>query len=130
MPKENIPRFVVPEDKNHILKFIQIYVDGEPYIRWSYFSDPACQYHRNILEKSLREFGLPVNFENIRRGVAAREGERYKLSGAGLMAYNDKEEAYIMLGNSFDYEIMPNSEHLNLIAQYIPKEIKLRIGDR
>jgi hypothetical protein len=127
--EENIPNFVLPEQTG-IFKFIQIYVRNEPYLRYENKKHPNAEHtlHTNILEEALKEFGItPVFRRGWSRKMVVGFGDEYKLVGAGKM--HRKNEECILYDDSADYNVGPNSQHLEDLAQHLPQGIKLRIDD-
>lgn len=123
--EESKPHFIVPE--KILLKFIQVYIRGEPFFRQEAFEGTT---HSGLLEKTVEESGIipvitgPVDDDT---GVFA-SGEDYELVGAGTMFYNGLE---ISLYGLSPYNLGPSKKHLEelKLKGYIPKGIKFVIKE-
>lgn len=124
---EEIPRVIIPE-KDGVLKFVQLYINGEPYFR----SKLCSIYHSIILEDALREFDL--NFETRQIGginIPLKEGENYEAVGmgfGGLNKFKERRTLNILTRNSsMDYDIGFNQEHFEKIKSYFPEGLEVNL---
>jgi len=108
--------------KENFLKFVQVYINNEPYLRL------GGEYDKILLEKVLSEFDIKFETEEIEDGIIipVRKGEKYELVGAG----KSKPEGgnIILYDCRGDYSIFPDKNHLEEIQQYSP--IKLIIENK
>jgi len=110
-------------------KFIQFYYKDYPYIT----IDSEKKNHREIVAGVLRCIGIHFDFEKSRDPrvedleVPAREGENYKLVGAGYVDLS--EGGYSFSGKSIDYDLRPNQEHFDEVKKINP-EFKFNIKER
>ena len=107
------------------LKFIQLYIKGEPYL----VCEDSHNFHSVILEKTLRNFNL--KFEQIELSALLKipksKGENYELVGAGQIGgFKNKLQFY---GNSSNYGLRTNAKHLEKIKSYLPTGIEVKILD-
>ncbi len=93
-------------------KFIQLYVNNKPYLRFIRPSD--VRYHFDILANTLMdEFGMGFKSE---REIPKKKGERYEMVGAGIFEKIDDKKVRLY-GASRDYLIGPNKEHADKISE-------------
>ena len=98
-------------------KFVQIYINKEPYLRFA----KEEKFHYEILENILNEFELSYKeFE----GVISKKGSNYELVSAGKAKLS--EEEIILFGLSVDYEMRPNKKHLKELLSQVDYKIKIR----
>jgi len=104
-------------------KFVQLYVDGEPYFR---IQDDVREevYHGQILENFLKEMG--IDYEIAMRpdhcDCPACEGEGYEAVGMGVTSVDLKRKKVEILSwkLSTDYSIGVNEDHLRKLQQLEP----------
>lgn len=129
MPDKKIPHFpnwIKPDQKGD-LKFIQVYIRGEPFFE----AVGDNSYHSDALYDILDRAGLEVEWteiDRVRLPSPAREGV-YELVGAGVMV-NLHEDGFMLSGYSLDYDhLKPNQKHLDDLTRggHIPAGIKLTI---
>ncbi len=107
----------INELKEDDLKFIQVYVGGEAYLRYSEYKKGRHSYHGFILEDFLRE--IKIDFETFedKSGlgeIPLAKGEKYEIVGAGKVCYFNNEDL-TFYDSSGSYHVGPNPEHLNEI---------------
>jgi len=118
-----IPRIVIPKKKIAPVKFVQLYVNKEPYLRTGDIFDS----HASILETALMEFG--IEFEtgknNINEDIPLLRGVKYLTPGMGSAIIIDGEFDVNALKSS-DYNIGVNRKHLIKIQPYTELIFKIR----
>ncbi|MDO8528906.1 MAG: hypothetical protein Q7S06_03380 [Nanoarchaeota archaeon] len=121
-------RVVLPDEFPDDSKFIQLYINGEPFFRAK--SPPLNRrvYHSDILVAMLIEAGIKFEEGPDFAGDISpiKKGENYELIGAGIIYKNERGEL-LLLENSIAYGLTPNQKHLEDLAQHLPEGIKLRI---
>lgn len=128
---DKIPKFVLP-DKLVYGKFIQVYVNGQPFFRAEADSDDSR--HALMLSQLLFELGIQFDTFNEYEGrilkCPSKKGDGYELIGAGRIRELGGERGFMLTGDSATYYITPNQKHLDDLTNHIPKGIKLKIvGD-
>jgi len=126
---ENLQRANWPE-KSGEYKVVQLEIDGQPYLRF-----PIKEYgensHAGILMVLFRK--NDIRFQRIEgvsgATVPALKGEKYKVHGMGKAKIDAEQMHASFYGNSLDYDIGINAEHLNLIKQ-LEKDWKIESGKR
>jgi hypothetical protein len=122
MANKNISNFVAAQKE--MGKFIQVYFDNAPFIRFG--SDTQ---HRVLLEDLLKEFGIKIIRDNQYNPI--KKGDKYELVGAGFYYCPHCEKGLFKLDdNSMTYHINPNQEHLDKLKQYLPEGIRIEIDNR
>ena len=109
------------------VKFIQVYFENEPYIR---FAEDKLSYHCLILSSFVKEFDLKYQTRESEFGmgqIVSEIGENYKLVGAGTAKMIDNK--IVLFGGSSDYCLKASEEHLESFLKYTKQdfEIKARI---
>lgn len=115
MSPEKEPTVNWPE-KNGKYKVVQLYVEGELFLR---YNEPEFPRHSTTLARTLRSFGIKFDTEKTTAGykMAARKGKDYEVAGMGNSEVNVKGKKASFFGVSTDYEIGIDLEHLNLIRK-------------
>ena len=106
-------------------KVVQFYIEGEPYLRFGSFPQ---EYHKSIIMKTASSLRKECSME--KRGsktLPVLESEWYKIPGMGSAKIDVETKTAVFLGNSFDYEIGIDAEHLEKIKPFCPEwNIKYR----
>ena len=107
-------------------KFVQLYVDEEPYLRYGGFSNK----HEDLIRQFIlecREKGQPITdlaLEKVTRSSELLKSGRYEAVGFGYIERGSElirgSNALIISGESLGFEIGPNKEHFEKLAKYIP----------
>mgnify|MGYP001578515048 CR=1 FL=1 len=113
---------------NHLeRKFVQVYVRGEPFIRFE-----MGLYHADLLGLILKsegiEFKTQLNRDEDDRIPTPKgedAGNEYELVGAGK--FTRVGDKITMFDKSFDYRITPNREHLERVKPHLPKDMEFII---
>ncbi len=106
-------------------KFIQVYVKDEPYL----MSAPENRFHGDMLEDLLKELKIEYStFTKGTRQLPEAEGEDYHMVGAGAIM-DVSPTSYLLTGESFDYGLKPNQEHLDDVKPHIPDGIELKVSN-
>jgi len=115
MSPEKEPVVNWPE-KDGKYKVVQLYVEGEPFLR---YQEPEFPSHSTTLVRALRSFGIKFDTEKTTAGykIAARKGKNYEVAGMGNSEVNVKEKKASFSGVSADYEIGIDLKHLNKIIE-------------
>lgn len=110
------PDIQLPQNGEKIVKVVQLYIDGRPILRLG----PKSVFHASILERILAEFGLAFEKQKtpFGREVPKLRGERYEAVGMGQCQLFNKE--YCFYGDSGDYNIKINREHLQKCREKVP----------
>jgi len=120
---EGLPRVVLPDKQKPMYKFIQMYIDEQPFFRAGSF----ISYHSDILAEILRQAEL--TFEEMEDPfgdlVPRPKGTHYELVGAGTMIHG--ETGFLLYDISRSYGLTPNQKHLDDLAPYILDGIKFKI---
>lgn len=109
----------IPQEK--MSKVVQLYIDGSPVLR----SGNPNLFHGDILKSALDELG--IDYKEIvlcegsavspRRKGPEREGEHYRLAGAGLCS---KRGSLLYFGSdSLDYNVGINREHMEQCRSFL-----------
>ncbi|MCK5617644.1 hypothetical protein KAR91_88080 [Candidatus Pacearchaeota archaeon] len=93
-------------------KFVQVDVDGEPYL----FGRNMDGYHSDVLDSFLVERGVRFRtMESVHGDMPEERGERYHVRGMG---YGRRDENGIVLReSSFGYKIRANEEHAEKLSK-------------
>ncbi len=113
-----LPRADWP-NKSEKYKVVQFYIEGEPYLRFASFPE---EYHKSIIMKTASSLSKECAVE--KRGLKslpALESEWYKIPGMGSAEITVETKRAIFLGDSFDYEIGIDPEHLEKIKAFYPE---------
>ena len=111
----------LPGDREFV-KVVQLLIDGRPVMRVG----SSYRRHSQILEDALREFRLPLQLAPIRgQSVTAPYGDRYQ--AVGMCYCNRFGNRLIFNGDSSDYRIEINREHLEQCKPLVPKGIELEV---
>lgn len=103
-------------------KVVQLFIGGRPVLRFG----NADGWHSQILESALKEFNLSYQIQKIEgKIVPLLVGEKYQAVGMGMCNRHGSE--ILINGNSGDYEIGINKEHIEQCKSLIPKGIELII---
>lgn len=105
-------------------KVVQISVEDMPYLAF----DNLGGYHRNILRKFLENNKIEFESENaFGKELPRTTGKNYKVVGMGYFYKSGKE--LVFSGNSADYHIGINAEHIEKCKQYFNNnELEVIIG--
>ena len=117
-----IPNVVWPEQKGSY-KFVQVDLDGFPYIRFGGNTNEGDRnYHATILGKFLIEHNIEYELMESRNGskVPAPTGQRYAVQGMGLAIVDFDNKTAFFSGDSIDYGMYPNKDHLKKISEKEP----------
>ncbi|MBI4177547.1 MAG: hypothetical protein HY516_04230 [Candidatus Aenigmarchaeota archaeon] len=106
-------------DKMGGFKIVQLYVDGEPYMR---FGD-AHGIHGHILREALDVLGIRYGTMKNRQGydIPLAKGEKYRASGMGHAYVVPRLKRAALSNNSLDYQIGIDVEHAKRIAVLEPE---------
>ena len=115
--KSEPPKFIIPDETPH--KFIQAYVNNEPYFRHDNGKEVSPM---TLLRKLLFEFDMNV----IGAGIIPERGMNYRRVGGGQME-EISQGIYDLKRTSAD---RPNQRHLNDLTPYLPEGIELNIPKR
>ncbi|MFZ1971081.1 MAG: hypothetical protein WAU65_02800 [Candidatus Nanoarchaeia archaeon] len=129
MANLEVPRFILPDNKQYLWKFIQFDVEGEPFFRYKETAPNNPSEHRNILLDALSELGVKADFTGtgISRTIL-KKGQDYEIAGAGFMNYSNRsQKKYFLYDESSYFWLKPNQDHLDRLTPYIPPEIKIVI---
>ena len=121
------PRIVLPEAVATYRKFVQLYINDEPYFRVKEEIDDY-NVHATILERTLKEFRL--NFDMFKREghapIPIPKGKDYECVGMGdVLVHNDLIE---IGGESLGYKevlgitLKLNREHLIELLPFFPED--------
>ena len=127
MSDEEHPRMRELEEPFLPHKFVQLYIDGEPFLRHCVMNEDAR--HRWIFRDVLDEFG--INFvwrDSSGESGPVQRGEGYEAVGMGTLIQRGEKD-FILGHDSKEYEIGPNQAHLDALLPYLPEGIKITIGD-
>jgi hypothetical protein len=121
--KEDLP------EKNFEKKFIQIYIENDPYLRIA----KPIETHQKTLRRTLNEFEIEIPYIEITPSlpkITPLKGKGYEMVGAGFMKRNDETEI-ILHGESGFYRknkkpLGPNEEHLEKILLKENLNIKIK----
>jgi len=102
-------KIILPKEKGIWTKFVQLYIQGTPYLR----SGNIGEFHKDILDKTLMEFDLTIC-----------NRDSYKNVGMGEIK-NGGDVLYIW-GRNESYSMSYNKEHLEKIFDCIPKELNVK----
>ncbi|MBI3413187.1 MAG: hypothetical protein HY051_03850 [Candidatus Aenigmarchaeota archaeon] len=105
-------------DKTDTFKVVQLYVDDEPYLRFG----SADSIHGHILADCLDKLKVPYHTMPNQDGdeIPIAEGERYRASGMGYGIVLPELTEVSFLGNSADYQIGIDADHLQKIREISP----------
>ncbi|MBT4376800.1 hypothetical protein HOD29_05485 [archaeon] len=99
-------------------KFIQLEVDGNPYLR--FIRPDNLEYHSEILFNTLlNEFGILPKFDGGRKTLS--KGKRYQLVGIGKFRKDD--EKIFLYGNSWEYPVAPDKDHAAEVSRLTGLEL-------
>ncbi len=110
-------KIILPKKNLFQRKFIQVYINKQPFFRMSEHDSSD----KNLLGKLLKEAKVPYEIGYM---APLMRGKDYNMVGNGEINSNGKE---FILSQSSCCELGPNQKHLDDLAQYLPKEIKLKI---
>ena len=123
---DKIPRANTDFLENNMFgKFVQLYVDGEPYLRFSH----THARHSSILSEFIREClvaGDPILDKGKVDPLTLPQTQlgRYHAVGMGNI-YSLGEQLIVMYCASNehdpDYQLGPNKEHLEAMAEHMPE---------
>jgi hypothetical protein len=115
MTKE-ISHFVAPLPAKTTGRFVQVFVEKEPFIRFSLKDEDT---HEDILIELLNEY--------IQSGKN-KKTINYESAGKGF--YKTLKDKTIQLyGDVYMPPVHPNKGHLDKLTPYLPKEIKIEIKE-
>jgi len=121
-------------DKEGLHKVIQLEIDGNPLLRFG--TQGHGLYHASILKQSLEKLGIkyqmieydshpdgmvPMGEVRRRFSYPSPTGERYALVGAGYANVDLTNKIAKFEGESQDYNLGINTEHLAAMMALIPE---------
>ena len=102
-------------------KFVQVFIRGEPYMIFG-----GGRNHSDLLKLTLKRVGLEFETEmSLGVGIPKPSGKEYNAVGMGR--FMRELNNIILCGDSFDYELKPNPEHLEQMKPYLPKDLTFKI---
>ena len=114
LPK--VPRFILPEDKQDIFKFVQFNIKEEPFLRYKSILNFHVTFD-TILSDALAE----LEIDPLR--------DDYEFVGSGIMTNLMYCSDKYFLFSSSENSLKPNKKHLKKLINYIPNHIKLMIEE-
>jgi len=117
LPRANWP------DSPEPFKVVQMYIEGEPYLRFGTFPE---EYHKSIIKKT----GSSLNREcpTVEKGYSrlpSLEADWYKVVGMGKAIVSVAEKKAEFYERSRDYNIVIDQKHLDDMKPFFPDwEIK------
>ena len=121
---EGLARVVLPNEPRLQGKFIQVYLEGQPFFR----SGDGDSLHGILFMKFLDEQGIHYKLidDDIGNLSPVLKEENYELVGAGRIDSRGGE--FVLYGSSKSYsKLPPNQKHLDDLAPHIPQGIKFTI---
>lgn len=112
------PRIILPKVNTESgNKFVQLYIEGEPYFRWSFMEG-----HATILGNALEEFGLEFDLmRNRNRDLIPKHWKAGEYTAVGMGYIKFGERFYELYKKSIDYELKSNQKHAGDMLIYLPK---------
>ena len=103
-------------------KFLQLYVDTKPYL----ITGRTERVHREMLKEVLSDAHIPFKTEKLFIGEGpSPRGDRYQLTGAGLMYIDD--DTLLLSGQSDSYELKPDRYHVQDIKNLLSYLLKIQV---
>ncbi|MBI1970182.1 hypothetical protein HYS47_00390 [Candidatus Woesearchaeota archaeon] len=111
----------LPEDifaAEHLLKVVQLMIRHEKDELPVLVFGPAANQHGNHTARYLLRHGIP--FEIDKSNTPRREGEQYRMIGAGYASVDPRVQICTFHGGSLVYHLEINKEHIERVASKIP----------
>lgn len=94
-------------------KVVQVYTDGLPHLPFDYIG----YYHRDVLGNFLKSKGIPFKTRKLASNdLPLAKGEGYEVVGMGNLYISGNELEFF--GDSFDYDMRKNAEHIEKCKPY------------
>lgn len=119
---EEIQKIIFPKISGEY-KVVQFQDKDVPYLRFAKESGDYGDYHEFILERFASELGLECTQIKGRDSMVSMipDSSQYKFVGAGRCELSLEEKTASFKGNSYDYSVGINRDHLEMLKREIPE---------
>lgn len=119
MSEENPQVIHLPTEEKGEVKFVQLVIDGEPVIA---FAEWGGEFHSEIMTRILTSREIDFGVDGFNNPLP--EGDMYELVGAGKSTR--KGETLCLYGDSHDYHIRPNQDHIDSLRPQLPSGLEIK----